>query len=78
MLSNVFYSVREIDSGITVIPFDDIKNSTKVSRDSEGMFFTFSASNFEIGRSYAIDVMIKLNGIKNIYQDASNVFQIIQ
>jgi len=42
------------------------------------MFFTFNASNFEIGRSYAIDLMIKLNGIKNIYQDASNVFQIIQ
>jgi len=78
VLSNVFYSVREIESGITVIPFDDIKNSTKVSSDSEGMFFTFNASNFEIGRSYAIDLMIKLNGIKNIYQDASNVFQIIQ
>ena len=78
VLSNVFYSVREVESGTTVIPFDETKNSTRVSSDSEGMFFTFSASNLEVGRSYVIDIMTKINGVKNIYQDASNTFQIIQ
>jgi len=78
VLSNVYYSVREVETGNVVIPFDNVKNSTRVSSDSEGMFFTFNASCLEIGRTYIMDIMTVVNGVKNIHQDASNVFQITE
>jgi len=78
VLSNVYYSIREVGSGAVVVPFDDIKNSTKVSSDSEGMFFVINSSCFDVGRTYTIDIMIKINGVKNVYQDASNIFGVIE
>lgn len=76
VLSNVFYSIREVSTNKAVIPFDDINNSTKVSSDSEGMFFTVKADCLESGRSYVIDILTKVNGIKNIYQNASPIFKL--
>jgi len=78
VLSNVYYSVREMETGKTIIPFDDVKNSTKVSSDSEGMFFVFNSSCLDAGRTYVIDIMVKINGVKNVYQDASSVFRVIE
>lgn len=78
VLNNVYYSVREIDSGVTAIPFDDVKGSTRVSSDSEGMFFVFSSDALVLGRSYVIDIMIKINGVTNIYKNASSIFRVAQ
>lgn len=76
VLSNVFYSVREIDTNKTVIPFDDEKNSTRVSSDAEGMFVLFKANNLQVEKTYAIDIMTKVNGVKTVYQNASSIFRV--
>lgn len=76
VLSNVYYSVREIESGKVVIPFDDAKNSTKVSSDADGMFVVFNAASLTPGRTYVMDIMTKLNGVKNVYENASPIFRI--
>lgn len=76
VLNSVYYSVRNIESGEVVIPFDNIKNSTKVSSDSEGMFFTINSSCLDVERTYVIDIMILLNGIKSIHQNSSSNFRI--
>lgn len=76
VLTNVFYAVREIETNRIVMPFDEDKNSTKVSSDSEGMFLVFKANTLTPGRTYAIDIMTKVNGVKNVYQNASPIFRI--
>jgi len=78
VLTNVFYSVREVETNRVVMPFDEDKKSTKVSSDSEGMFFVIKADSLTVGRTYAIDILTNVNGVKNIYQNASQIFRINQ
>jgi len=77
ILSSVFYSIREVETNVTIIPFDDEKKSTKVSSDADGMFFIMNASSLEAGRSYVIDIMTKINGVKTIHQNASPIFKVV-
>lgn len=76
VLSNVFYSIREVSTNKTAIPFDDINNSTKVSSDADGMFFTIKSDSLDLGRSYVVDIMTKVNGIKSVYQNSSPIFRV--
>jgi len=76
VLDKVYYSVREMESGKIVIPFDDLKNSTKVSSDAEGMFFIFNSSCLDADKTYVVDIMIKINSVKTVYQDASPIFRV--
>ena len=76
VLNNVYYQVRDAVTGEILMPFDDTKNSTKVSSDSEGMFFKLDMSSFLSGRTYVVDVMIKNNGMTNKYPSCSPVFRV--
>ena len=75
-LKSVYYSVRNIETGETVIPFDDLKNSTRVSSDSQGMFFKLYTSPLLKGNTYVVDIMISNNGNKLIFPSASPAFRI--
>jgi hypothetical protein len=76
VIKSVFYQVRDAVSQDVVIPFDEEKNSTKVSSDSDGMFFVLDMSNLSRGRTYKIDVMISHNGMRSTFQDVSGIFKI--
>jgi hypothetical protein len=45
-------------TGEVVIPFDREFNSTRVSRDGEGMFFDFKMSTLFIGKNYVFEFLI--------------------
>lgn len=76
VLKSVYYQIRDATTGEIIVPFDDLKNSTKVSSDSNGMFFKFYTSSLIAGRSYSIDIMINHSGIKTKYLNVSPVFRI--
>ena len=76
VVKNAYYQIRDHVTNEIIVPFDDVKNSTKISSDSEGMFFTIDTSNLSTGRAYIIDVMISKNGTKTHYNGASPVFSI--
>ena len=76
VLKNTYYQIRDSITGETIIPFDDIRNSTKVSNDSSGMFFKFYTSSLIVGRTYVIDLMIKHNGVSSKFLNASPSFRI--
>lgn len=74
IFSNMFYSVRDFESGNVIIPFDSIDNSTKLSSDNIGMYFDFYMNSVPRGRSYVFDFMIKQNGYDVIIKDAASKF----
>jgi len=74
----VHYQIRDHVTGDVLIPFDETKNSTKVSSDSEGMFFKFDAGSLELGKSYIFDIMVEVDGTKEKYMNASSVFRIVK
>lgn len=76
VVSDAFYSVKDHATGKTVIPFDDLKGSTRLSSDTKTMFFVLDMSNFTPERSYVIDVMLKVGDEKQIHQNVSTVFKI--
>ena len=70
------YSVRDVISDRIVVPFDRVYNSTRMSADSEYLYFDVWMETLVPGRSYALDVMIVDGGNEEIVYDASPAFRV--
>jgi len=73
---DVFYRVRSKLTGEILIPFDAEFNSTRISRDSEGLFFDFKMSNLFPGRDYYFEFLIKVDGREHIDSQDSLSFRV--
>ena len=71
VLEKVYYRIRDIESGKVYVPFKSSNNGTRLSSDSEGLYFEFYM-DLPKGRSFTIDFLIKDGGI-DLIQEASNV-----
>jgi len=76
-LSDVYYRVREVSTNRTIIPFDDSKNSTKISSDGDGLSFYFRMSSLPKGYVYIFDLLVKDYGENRIYKEASGRFKVV-
>lgn len=72
----MFYRVRDFKSGDTIIDFDTSDNSTRLSTDSEGMYFEFYVESLPKGRTYVFDFLIKKDGFDTIITDAASKFRV--
>lgn len=77
MFKNVFYGIRDVESNAMIIPFDVFKGSTRVSSDDSSMYFVVDTSNLSVGKSYVIDVLIKLAGVEVIHKSVCSPFRVI-
>lgn len=73
----MYYRVRDVDNGSILIDFDKLNNSTKLSTDESGMFFTFYTDSLPKGRIYSFDFLITRNGKDTVIKDAASKFRII-
>jgi hypothetical protein len=76
VVKNAFYQIRDSVTNEAVVPFDDVNNSTKISSDSNGMFFNVDTSSLDAGKTYVIDIMISHNGTKSKFMSASPIFRV--
>lgn len=76
ILSQMFYRVRNADTGTIVIPFESIKDGTKISSDSEGMYFNFRMESLPRGHSYRFDLLVKDFDLNKIYESVSGKFRV--
>lgn len=76
VLRRVYYQVRDAVTDEVVVPFDAVTDSTRVSSDSDGMFFDMDADVLTPGRTYVVDVMVDHFGEKTRYPAASPAFRI--
>lgn len=72
----MYYRVRDFNSGKIIIPFDTESKSTRLSTDSDGMYFDFYVSSLARGRLYVFDFLIKKNGFDTIVDDAASKFRV--
>jgi len=70
----MYYRVRDFQSGEIIIPFDTEDKSTRLSTDSSGMYFDFYMNSLPLGRSYIFDFLVKRNNINTIIKDAASKF----
>jgi len=75
ILRNSYYAVRDAATNEYVIPFDSTTNSTKLSSDSAGMYFSINTSALSPLKSYVVDIMILVDGQEQRYLNASSTFR---
>jgi hypothetical protein len=76
VLDEVYYRVKDTDSGKIVIPFVTDNNGTRLSTDSGGMFFDFRMSSLQVGVTYAFDFLVKDRGFEFVIEDRRSRFRI--
>lgn len=72
----MFYRVRDFQTGDIIIDFDTDGNSTKLSTDSSGMNFEFYVDSLPKGRTYVFDFLVKKAGFDTVVQDAASKFRV--
>lgn len=77
IIRDVHYQIRDNDNGAIAVPFDLVHNSTRLSNDSQNMFFTLDTSNLTPGHAYVIDIMVVTDGAKQLYRSASSPFRVV-
>lgn len=73
-----YYRVRDVTLDKAVVPFDDVKNSTRLSSDGSNMYFKLDADVLNPERTYVIDIMIKSMGMTRVFENASPVFRVVR
>jgi len=66
VVDSIHYRIVDKDTGKIVVPFDNERNSTRVSTDSEGMYISFLTSGLAKGRLYTTDLLVKDHGIERL------------
>ena len=72
--SNMHYRVIDVARNKVIIPFDPAGNSTRLSSDSDGMYFMMSMKNLTPGRTYKFEFLIKDYDNDFFVGDASGKF----
>lgn len=76
VVRNSHYAIRDSSTGEYTIPFDTTYNSTRLSSDSQGMYFSFNTSALTPNREYVVDIMLVVDGMQHKFLDASSVFRV--
>jgi len=76
ILRNAYYGIRNVATNEYAIPFDVVTNSTRLSSDSDGMYFNFNTSALDVLNSYAVDIMIVVDNLQQKYLNSSATFRV--
>jgi len=76
ILSSVYYRIRDLDRGTEIIPFETASNGTKLSTDSDGMYFELRTQSLPRGRNYTLDLLVKDFGQEQIFLDVGSGFRV--
>jgi len=76
VFDEVYYRVRDVNSGDVLIPFERNKNGTRVSSDKDGMFFEIRMNNLFSGRTYKFEFLVIDRGSETIIEDAGTRFRV--
>jgi hypothetical protein len=73
---NMYYRVRDANSGDIIIPFDTSTDSTKMSTDNKGMYFELFMDSFDIGRVYEFDILLRDRGVDQLFKNVGGRFRV--
>jgi hypothetical protein len=76
IIRDVHYQVRDAVTGLIAIPFDTVKNSTRLSNDAYDLYFKLDMSSLTKDRTYVIDILIVTGSDRQVYKDVSKSFRV--
>lgn len=77
IFNNMHYRVRDSLDGKLLFDFDLENNSTRLSTDADGMYFTFYTDSLPKGRLYHFEFLIRRNNIDKVIKDAASKFKVV-
>lgn len=77
IFNNMHYRVRDVNDGKLLFDFDKVGNSTRLSTDEDGMYFSFYTDSLPRGRIYKFEFLISRNGIDKVVKDAASKFKVV-
>jgi len=79
IFTNMYYSIRDASTNDIIIPFDSeaTTQSTLLSVDEKGMYFKLYMTDFDIGRNYKIDILLKDSAAEQVFSDIGGAFTVI-
>jgi len=72
----MYYRVRDFQTDDIIVDFDKTDKSTRLSTDSNGMYFEFYVDSLPRGRTYVFDFLIRKAGFDTIITDAASKFRV--
>ena len=79
MINKAYYQIKDLSSNKILIPFsdtDDGTDATRISSDSNGMYFSFPVSVLPRGKIYTIDIAFYDRGERRIIH-TKNAFRVL-
>lgn len=76
IFDKMYYRIVDTCCNEIVVPFDTATNSTRLSTDSEGMFFDVFMSDLDVGKMYAFDLLVNDAGVQQIFEQVVGSFRI--
>ncbi len=76
IFTEMFYRVRDYDANKVIIPFDTENNATRLSTDTNGMYFDFYMDSLAKGRTYVFDFLIKDQDTDQVFTDVAAKFRV--
>ena len=76
IFDEMYYRIRDSVSGDLIVPFENDNNGTRLSTDSNGMYFEIMMSTLFPGRAYTIDLLIVENGNEIVYECKGTRFRV--
>ena len=78
IFTNLYYSIRDATSNDVIIPFDaeQTTRSTLLSVDEKGMYFKLYMTDFDVGRNYEIDIMLKDAAAEQVFMGIGGTFTV--
>ena len=74
--NKVYYQIFDKMTGNVVIPYDNIDDSTRLSTDSQGMFFDFKMQSLVPGHTYGFQFLIMERGQSYISSEDDTYFDL--
>lgn len=78
IFTNMYYSIRDAMTNNVIIPFDTTEDtkSTILSVDEKGMYFKLYMTDFDPGRSYILDIMLKDTSSEQVFSNVGGAFTV--
>lgn len=77
IIHEMYYQLRDLKTGVIVIPFDKNQQSTRLSYDKFSNYFNFKISTLAPGRNYKLEFLIVEDDVEQFIDD-NLVFRVIQ
>ena len=71
----MYYRICDVAMDEAVFDFDTTTDSTRLSTDSDGMYFDLYMSDLDPGRTYGIDILLDHMGALRIFKNVGGTFR---